>query len=203
LLSSQKSAIERAMPENLASMMPETGAPRTQVLSGMHETERGRSSGSWAYWAIPAAIIAGAALYLLPLNETDRTAQTVNNAARDAQQNSSVPMPVGANKAVGLQNDILTGMSRLKVALAKIQDPASAQASVGEIRDISKTFARMKAIAQELTPEERKAVAAAVSSRMPDLNAILDKIGNEGNLSGEAKPAMDTLKTELANLSKA
>jgi hypothetical protein len=199
LLASQKGAIERAMPQGLAGMMPDLAAPRGEMLAGARETGRSASSRNWAYWAIPAAIIAGAALYLLPVRETDRGTQNVDKAAPSPVS----PTPVGANRAVGLQNDILTNISRLQVALARIKDPASAQASVNEIRDISGAFARMKSIAQQLTPEERKAVAAAVSAKMPDLNTILDRIVNEINLGGEAKPAMDTLKTELANLSKA
>ena len=43
-----------------------------------------------------------------------------------------------------------------------------------------------------------------VSPKMSDLNSILDRIIKEINyLSGEAKPAIDTLKTEPADLSKA
>jgi hypothetical protein len=200
LLSSQRGAIERAIPQGLAGLMPGLDFSRVETL---RETRPSRPSGNRAYWLIPALVIAGVALYFLPIDETERAAQTVNKSTKEAQQSTPSPTPVGASKAVGLQNDILTGLSRLKVALARIKDPASAQASVNEIRDISKSFARLKTIAQELSPEERNAVAAAVSARIPDLNTILDKITNEINLSGEAKPAMDTLKTELANLSKA
>lgn len=224
LLEGQKNVIERAMPSGLTALLaaPRSQRPNSSVniretsyATSMRDELRG-SSRSWAYWVLPALIAAGAALYLLPTGEPQRTATQNGRDARPADASQAKPAapistaggmpsptPVGASKAAGLQNDILTGISRLQVALNRIKDPASAQAAVAEIRDISSNFARLKTIALQLSPEERKAVAAAVSARMPDLNMILDRIGNEINLSGEARPAMDTLKTELASLSKA
>jgi len=229
-LGSQKSNIERAIPEGLIGRLadsgvrqpsPETRWPgrETTPATGLRRTAASpspsRSSQSWAYWLVPALIIAGAALYLLPVTEDSRTAQEINRntkaageqaAPKETAQTETLKAKTaapGGSTAVTLQDDILSNIGRLQTALQTIKDPASAQAAVGEIREISDRFARLKSVAQQLSPEARKSVAAAVSARMPDLNTILDRIGNEINLSGEAKPAMDTLKVELANLTKA
>lgn len=221
MLLSQKSAIERNMPQGFAGLLPDaaprsSGGMRDSAPDASYRPAAARASASggsrnWVYWLLPALIIAGAALYLLPAGDEARTAQDINKstmaqskpAPSPAMGGMPSPTPVGASKAAGLQNDILTTISRLQVALNRIKDPASAQASVAEIRDISGQFAKLKSIAQELSPDERKAVAAAVAAKMPDLNTIFERIGTEINQSGEAKPAMDTLKIQLANLSKA
>ncbi len=58
-------------------------------------------------------------------------------------------------------------------------------------------------MAQQLTPEARKALAAAVSRRVPDLNGLIDRIGtSQMELGGESKPAMDSLKSQLVGITK-
>ncbi len=208
LLQSQRSNIERAMPAGVARMIDLETPPfmRTaEPARAYGESSAMRSQLRWVYWVLPAVIAAGAALYFLSNGNETQTAEGVNPASNKAAARGPIasPAPVGASQAAGLQSDILTAIARLQVALQKIKDTASAQAAAGELKDISRQFARLKSIAQQLTADERKAVAASVSARAPDLNSLIDRIGSKVTLSGEAKPAMDTVKTELANLSKA
>ncbi|MFT4078992.1 DUF937 domain-containing protein [Rhodomicrobium sp.] len=233
LLVSQKGDFERAIPSASAIRAGQEIPQETRSTSHIRQGKSASTGGSanLAYWLLPALIIAGAALYFWPNeNRVQQEAEQINRntrttapeakigeptttrtgeAGRNAAINdSTAPLPpqpsqVAGTSAVALQNDILTNISRLQTALGRIKDSGSAQAAIGEIRDISDRFASLKTRAQELTPEARQALALAVQQRVPDLNSTLDRIGNEINLGGEAKPVLDTLKNELAKLSKA
>ncbi|ADP70237.1 hypothetical protein Rvan_0961 [Rhodomicrobium vannielii ATCC 17100] len=236
MLVSQKGEFERAIPSASAGRPVQDTPHEARSSSPAHHQRTAAAGGTnWAYWLLPALIIAGAALYFWPNENKVQEAQQINRNTRmvtpapesatgsapsatpfpsrtDTQQsatnNSAAPMPpqqsvVAGTSAVALQNDILDNITRLQAALNRIKDTGSAQAAIGEIRDISDRFASLKSKAQELTPEARQALAQAVQQSVPNLNSTLDRIGNEINLGGEAKPVMDTLKNQIANLSKA
>ncbi len=223
LLADQRGNIERAMPAGVARNLASAEArPLNQPTSQPASSDRFRrpavtaepktSSRSWAYWLIPALIAAGVAVYLLPQQEQTRTAQDVNKttggtatAGKDTAQLSpsqAQPSPSTPPTAASLETDILSNISRLRASLQNIKDTASAQGALGDIKDISAQLGRIKAMAQQLSPEARKAIAATVASRVPDLNGLIDRIGNEVNLSSDVKPAMDNLKSELLSISK-
>jgi hypothetical protein len=225
LLSAQRDNIERAMPAGIArSLLSAEGRTFSQpTASGLFRrpapaTEQRAASRSWAYWLLPALIVAAAAAYFLPQQEETRTAQdakpTQGPVAKDGGQLqpapqrevTAAPVPTNApalgNTANTLENDIVANISRLRASLQNIKDSGSAQAAVGELKDISAQFGRLKVMAQQLAPEARKALAAAVAARVPDLNGLIDRIGSETNFSGEAKPAIDSLKFELLSISK-
>jgi hypothetical protein len=107
-----------------------------------------------------------------------------------------------APSAAALENDIVANIGRLRSSLQNIKDTGSVQGSLNELRDISAQFGRLKALAQQLPQEARKTLAAAVAARVPDLNGLIDRLGNDVNAGGDAKPAMDTLKSELLSISK-
>jgi hypothetical protein len=235
LLTSQRGNIERAMPASIARRLKESevrpAVLRQTTASGGRQATAGnipsQSSGNWAYWLLPALILAGAALYLLPARDDSRTVQEINQSTTAGVQQASAketaqvappaqrelqPAPVSTSATIvssaastpaTLENDILANISRLRAALQTVKDPASAQAALGELKAISDRFGRLKSVAQQLSPESRKALATAIANRVPDLNGLIDRIGSEFNLSGDAKPAMDTLKSDLASLSKA
>ncbi len=240
LLASQRSNIEPAMPAGalLSQHGSETRSSRQAApTTGYGEPVPSASASQvgWAYWLLPALIIAGAALYLLPADDERKTAQEINQTTTSASQQGAAkdtaqlsppvqrelqPSPVSTmtpatapsagqgvqSTSATLENDILANIFRLRASLQTIKDPASAQAALGDLRDISDRFTKLKVVAQQLSPETRKALAAAVASKVPDLNSLLDRINNEMNWTGEAKPAMDTLKntlkSDLTSLSK-
>ncbi len=219
LLAGQKSDIERAMP---AGFVPdiEPRPPVRQDTGGATPSSESASAGKSvrqdrARWLFPALLIVAAAVYFLQKPEETKTAQEINQSTTTVAQQAPAKetAQIGAAStaketapvtAATLENDIETNIERLRVALPKVSDPASAQAAVSEIRDVSNRLAQLKSAAEQLSAEARKSVSDAVSARMSELNKLLDRIMKEINyLSGEAKPAIDTLKTKLADLSKA
>jgi len=184
LLVSQKADIERALPAGLltpvASEQPRPAVRQTAPSANAgYKSASSSSSQGWANWILPALLIAAAAFYFLP---QQKTAQEI---------------------AASLQNDIGAGIERLRVALPKVSDPLTAQSAVSEIKDVSKRLAELKTAALQLPAEAQKTVSDALSAKISELDAIIDRITKQINyLSGEAKPAIDTLKTELGNLSK-
>ncbi|MGO8953714.1 MAG: DUF937 domain-containing protein [Rhodomicrobium sp.] len=223
LLSSQRETIERAIPAGVARRLQDAGMrPASQpVAAGSFRrpaasAPQASSSRSWAYWLLPALVAAAAVLWLLPAPQQTRTVQDINrNTTTIAKDTAAIapavpreqqPAPATtamAPASVTLENDLVSNIARLRNALQTIKDPGSAQAALGELKEITAQFGHLKAMAQLLSPEARKALAAAVAARVPDLNGLIDRIGSDANLSGEAKPAMDSLRSELVSISKA
>jgi hypothetical protein len=214
LLASQRDNIERAIPPGVARRLEDTEAQIPQAgRAGTFNRPAARPqdpSRNWAYWLLPALIAAGAALYLLPAQHETRTAQEINKNTNAAAKDTAAPQretqtaatPPAANIAANLENDIVANIARLRTSLQTIKDPASSQAALGELKDISGRFGRLRAQAQQLPLEARKAIAAAVAAKVPDMNSLIDRMGAQMNVSEEAKPAMDNLKSDLVSISK-
>jgi hypothetical protein len=216
LLSSQRDNIERAIPPGVARRLEDAEirqAPQP-VPAGRFSrpaaTPVSSTSRNWAYWLLPALIAAGAALYLLPTQQESRTAQDINKNTNIAAKDTAAPQrdlqttaaPPAVNTAATLENDIVANIARLRTSLQTIKDPASSQAALSELKEISSQFSKLRALAQQLPLETRKAIAAAVAARVPDMNSLIDRMGTQLNLSEEAKPAIDNLKSELVSISK-
>jgi len=147
----------------------------------------------WTKWLLPAVLIVAAAVFFLQKGKETGTAQSTAPAM---YQDSTKINPATL--------EIIANIERLRVALPKVSDPASAQAAVREVREVSSRLAQLKSSAQQLPSEARKSVSDALSTKVTELNLLLERILKEIDyLSGEAKPAIDTLKTELANFAKA
>ncbi len=199
LLSSQRENIERALPAGMARRLLDDGArPASQPANTQRRAASipPRPAQSWAYWLLPAMILAGAAIYLLPSRVEKGAVDEANKTPVAARQTAQVsPAPT-------LENEIVANIGRLRAALQNVKDPGSAQASLTELKNISDQFDRLKVAARQLTPENRKALAATVASRVPDLNNLIDRVGTDQNLGSVAKPDMDTLKATLVGFSK-
>ncbi len=222
MLAAQRDNIRRAMPSGIAPSLPDSDLRPANDPVAPQAFRRGSvspapssSSRSRTFWLLPALILAGLALYLLPIREENRTAQDVNNKTTTVAK-TTAPLPSAQEPAPAatvtaasestpatLENDIVANIARLRASLQTIKDPATAKAALGEIKDISAQFDRLKGMAQQLSPEARKTLAASVASRVPDLNGLIDRIGSQMEFSGEAKPAMDSLKSELVDITKA
>ncbi len=220
MLAAQRDNIRRAMPSGVAQSLldsdlrPANEPVAPQAFRRSTPPVQSSSSSHRLFWLLPALILAGLAIYLLPIKEETRTAQDVNNKAATESKTTAAlpsaqePAPVSTVTAAAeptpatLENDIVANIARLRASLQTIKDPATATAALGEIKDISAQFGRLKGIAQQLSPEARKTLAAAVASRVPDLNGLIDRLGSQTEFSGEAKPAMDSLKFELVGITK-
>ncbi len=209
LLASQRGNIERSLPAGVARRLEDaevqdTRRPAAAQRGYMQEREAPSASGRWAYWLLPALILAGLAAYLLPWSRETKTTQEatrtapVTTPAQPVGETPAVPRPVAS-----LEDDIVSNVSKLRTALQGIKDPATAQTALPELRDIASRFSKLKAQAQLLTPESRKALATAISNRIPDLNTLFDRFTAEPSLVGDAKPTIDSVRTELNGLAKA
>jgi hypothetical protein len=201
LLTSQQGNIERAMPAGVARRLEDAGireVPQqaTQRAVPVRDTASQGAPGRWAYWILPALIIAGLAAYLLPWRE--RETKTTQEATRTAPA-----QPTPTRTAAILEDDIVSTVGRLRSVLQDIKDPASAKAALPDLRDIEARFAKLKTQVQQLPADSRKTLATAISNRIPDLNTLFDRLSNEPSLVGDAKPTLDSVRTELNGLAKA
>lgn len=201
LLTSQQGNIERAMPAGVARRLEDAGiqeVPPAAMQRGapMRTPASPSSQGRWAYWILPALIIAGIAAYLLPWRE--RETKTTQEVTRTAPV-----QPTPTRTAAILEDDIVSNVGRLRSVLQGIKDPSSAQAALPDLRDIEGRFAKLRTQVQQLPPESRKALAVAITTRIPDLNTLFDRLTAEPSLVGNAKPTLDSVRTELNGLAKA
>jgi len=210
LLSSQRDNIQRAIPPGVARRLEDAEAQQARPSGFQRPAAVSQSSASrsWAYWLLPALIVAAAALYLLPSQQETRTAQDINKNTNTAAKDTGAPQrelqtaATSPNTAATLENDIVANIARLRTSLQTVKDPASSQAALRDLNEISEQFGKLRVQAQQLSLETRKAIAAAVAARVPDMNSLIDRMGAQLNVSDEAKPAMDKLKSELVSISK-
>lgn len=226
LVTGQKSSFERALPPALVQTVADRPAPR-QVTPAATSSPviTGASAGSttsqdWSRWLLPALVVAAAAFYFLQKREDAKTAQApVQSEVTVPQASQPQAAPQAAAKetaakeaaaketapvtAAALENDITATLERLRIALPKVTEPASAQAAVNEIREISSRLAQLKSESLRLSAEAAKPVSAALSAKLAELNAALEQVIKQINfVNDEEKPVIDKLKTELGSLLK-
>ena len=221
LVTSQKSGFERALPAAFIQTVadrpsPSPATPAATTSPVFKGAPAGKTaSQDWSRWLLPALVVAAAAFYLLQKREDAKTAQTpvqseviVPQAAQPQAVPQEAPKEAAAKEtapltAAALENDIGAALERLRVALPKVTEPASAQAALNEIREISSRLAQLKSESQHLSAEVTKPVSEALSAKLAELNTALEQIIKHINfVNNEEKPAIDRLKTELGSLLK-
>ena len=220
LVTSQKSSFERALPpafiQTVASRPApdQTKAPAASSSPVVTEATAGNTARlDRASWLLPALAATAVAVYFLQKPEETKTAQTPVQSevtVPQAAQPQTAPQEAAGTRetaaketapvnAAALENGIETTLERLRIALPKLSEPASAQAAVNEIRELSTKLAQLKSESQHLSAEAAK----PISAKLAELNAALEQIAKQIKfIDDEEKPALDKLKAELGSLLK-
>ena len=212
LLASQKDNIAAALPPGFSSLLGGTGlldalggAARTAAAAG-NEAARTASSAAravgdtsrraagtaasrnWLYWLIPIAAIAALLIYFF---------------GRQAEQVVQQSVPPAQSLLVGgldLGKQVTDSIASLRTTLNGVTDAASAQAALPKIREVTAQIDKVDGMIGQLSPEQRKLLAALVNPVMPALNQLFDKVLAIPGVAELLKPTIDTVKAKLAAL---
>jgi hypothetical protein len=217
LLASQKEQIAQALPNGMGELLDRTGLSSglesaaaqarrattaatgqfTQYTSPPRErADRGATFGipNWAYWALPLLALGGLLWYLL--GRPAQHEQVAQEPAPPVQQSQNVI--VGG---VDVKNTIGDSITDLRTSLQGVTDVASAQAALPKLEAAKTRIDKMSNLVGQLTPDQRKVVAAVVAPAMPVINRLTDKVLDIPGVGDVLRPTIDPVKTKLADLS--
>jgi hypothetical protein len=212
LLASQKEQIAQALPSGMGELLDRTGLSSglesarratteatgqfTQYTSPPRErANRDTTFGipNWAYWALPLLALGGLLWYLL-----GRPAEHERVAQEPAPAAQSQGVTVGG---VDIKNTIGDSLSDLRTSLQGVTDVASARAALPKLEAARTQIDRVSSLVGQLTPDQRKVVAAAIAPAMPAINRLTDKVLEIPGVGDVLRPTIDPVKTKLADLS--
>ncbi len=177
-----------------------TGRAAQYASSGAYAlgnaSQRAAASGApnWMYWAIPLVLIAGGGLwYLMNHGSEEQVTEQVTRPATTAQ--SAVVGGIDIGKQLG------DSLNSVRTSLQDVTDGASATAAVPRLREATAQVDKVNSLLAQLSADQRKTVTGVAASANATLNQSFDKVLAIPEVSQELKPAIDTLRTKLADLS--
>jgi hypothetical protein len=233
LLSSQKDQIAAAIPSGLANQLGGTGlldvlgkgaaglgrvggaAERTVASASEAAQAMGHAASSqaaraaakqWPLWLVGLAILAGLAWYLIARDTGEKVAeQTPPRTAQSEPAGGTVGLatPSLAVGGVNLASQVNASVGALRTALSDISDVRSAESALPKIRDAKAQLDRVSALAEQLPPDGRRALARLVATAMPAINGLCDKVLAMPGVAGVARPTIDELRARLDALATA
>jgi hypothetical protein len=217
LLASQKDQIAEALPGGFDRLMAGTGlldslggaaagAPTGQASqfassaarrasgAGRRATDAARSGAPiWAYWVIPLAVLAALLWYLIG-ERTEQVSQQATPPAATTAQN----VVVGG---VDVGKQLTDNVASARGALQGITDVASAMAAIPKLQEATAEIEKVNGMLGQLSGDQRKLLDGLVASASATLNQPLDKALAIPGVADVLNPAVDTLRTKLADLS--
>ena len=101
---------------------------------------------------------------------------------------------------IDVSKQVTDSIANLRSSLGGVTDVASAQAVLPKLRDITTQIDQVDGLIGQMTPEQKKLLAGIVSSLMPTLNQLFDKVLAIPGVSDVLKPTIDLIKAKLAML---
>jgi hypothetical protein len=147
---------------------------------------------TWAYWAIPLLLAAGIVWYAVGRG-TDQVAQSTPPAVPAVQ--SVMVGGVDVGKQLG------DSLNSLRSELQGITDVASARAALPRVQTATAQVEKVNGMLGQLSADQRKTIAGMTAPAMASLSQLFDKVLAIPGVGAVLKPAADTLKTRLADLS--
>jgi len=219
LLASQKEQIAQALPNGMSELLDRAGlstgleslrgaaaqagraaTAATQFPQYTSSRERERASRdttfgipNWAYWALPLIALGGLLWYLL-----GRPAEHEQVAQQPTPSAQSQSVTVGG---VDIKNTIGDSLSDLRASLQGVTDAESAKAALPKLEAAKTQIDKVSTLVGQLTPDQRKIVAAVVAPAMPTINRLTDRVLEIPGVGEVLRPTIDPVKTRLADLS--
>ncbi|HLK81826.1 MAG TPA: DUF937 domain-containing protein [Xanthobacteraceae bacterium] len=223
LLASQKEEIAQALPAGMGQVLESSGlsagiesvrgaaAQAGRAATGQFAQyaarptgtanargPRGSTSGAWnwAYWAIPLLVLGGLLQFLFgpaPHRQERLTQQAPAPEATAPGQN----VVVGG---VDVKNTLGDSIADMRASLQSITDVDSAKGALPKLEAAKNQIEKVSSLAGQLTPDQRKIVAAVVAPAMPTIDRLSDKVLEMPGVGDVLRPTIDPMKTKLAEL---
>jgi len=221
LLASQKDNIAKAMPPGFSNLLSGTGllekfgmagtataaageatraassTARAVSTAGQRAAGAATSSGipSWLYWLLGAIAAALVAWFLVGNFLVGNRTQPVAEQSSDATQSTVVD-------GVNIRTQLGDSLAGLRTTLEGVTDADSARAALSKLQVVVTQFDNVAGLVRRLSPDQRKIAAGLVSTLMPTLNQLFDKVLALPGVSVVLKPTIDSVKASLAMINE-
>ena len=191
------------------TQMQDTARATTAAATRQATATRGLSS--WWPWIIAALVVlALLAYYWYGIRGVEQVAEPETPpATRPAPAAPETPAPAvepAQNLKVGdvdLGERVTAFFDGAKETLQGITDTASAQAALPKLEEMRTNVDQMSDLAGQLPSEGKQALAGRVSSAMPALLELIDKVMAIPGVSDVLKPVVDPMRAKLESLAQA
>src|SRR5262249_14516682 len=141
---------------------------------------------NWLYWLIPLLAIVALLIYFF-----------AKPAEQVVQQGApTIPSLTVGGLDIGRQGT--DSVTNLRTALGGITDAASGRAPLPKLQEVTAHIEKVDGLLGQLSPEQRKVLAAMVNPLMPPLNQLFDKVLAIPGVAELLKPTIDALRAKLA-----
>ena len=89
----------------------------------------------------------------------------------------------------------------MRTSLQGVTDAESAKAALPKLEAARTQIDKVSSLVGQLTPDQRKVVAAVVAPAMPTINRLTDRVLEIPGVGEVLRPTIDPVKTKLADLS--
>jgi len=196
-------AAASATVNRIGSASERTVARASQAASGV----RSSAMSQLPFWVLALVILAGLAWYFLSSHSGEQVAEqtrpTATPPAEQARATTGLATPNLTVGGVDLAKQVNASVGDLSAALTGITDAASAQAAVPKIQEATAELNKLNALAAQLPPDSRRALAGVVAAATPAIYRLCDKVVAMPGVGAVAKPSIDEVRTLLDTLTRA
>jgi hypothetical protein len=184
---------------------------RTTTAAATRQATATRGLSSWWPWIIAALVVlALLAFYWYGIRGGEQVAEPETPpATQPAPAAPETPAPAvepAQDLKVGdvdLGERVTTFFDGAQETLQGITDAASAQAALPKLEEMRTNVDQMSDLADQLPSEGKQALAGRVSSAMPALLELIDKMMAIPGVSDVLKPVVDPMRAKLESLAQA
>jgi hypothetical protein len=186
------------------------------AMSNTASTYAPRSvASSWPLWVLAFAVLAGIVWFFAARDTDEKVAEQTQPRATQPAPAPRAAVAPSRDQTVGLATpDLMAGgvnladqvnssVAALRTTLAGITDATSAEAAVPRIRDAKAQLDRVSALAEQLPPDGKRALARLIAAAMPAINGMCDKVLAMPGAGNVARPVIDDLRVRLNSLASA
>lgn len=220
LLAFQKDNIAKSMPPGFSNLLSGTGLLEKFGMAGTATAAAGeatraasstaravstagqRAAGAatsgiptWLYWLVGAIAAALVAWFLVGNFLLGNRTQPVAEQSSDATQSMVVD-------GVNIRTQLGDSLAGLRTTLQGVTDADSARAALPKLQEVVNQFDNVAGLVRRLSPDQRKIAAGLVSTLMPTLNQLFDKVLALPGVSVVLKPTIDAVKASLATITE-
>lgn len=228
LLASQKDHIASALPSSLATYLHDNGlmdmvdgnirrgaqsasaaasaAARGTADMGQAAIAASRQAAAatpqmatWPFWLAGLAILAGLGWMYMAGRDGMRVAEETSRPAPRETVGSGTPNQTAAE----LTGQLVKSVEGMKTTLQGISDPASAQAAMPKLQQMTADLDKLNNATAQLPPQARSLVAAQMAGLMPAFNQLCDRVLAIPGVANIAQPLIDLMRTRLRTMSQA
>ena len=213
LLASQKDQIASALPSGLATYMRDSGLVGAASAAGQRTADMGEAAmiasrqaaaatsqqmPTWPFWLAGLAILAGLGWMYTANRDNAQVAETRRPVTTTIETTGAGTPNQTAAELTGQLTRSVEGM---RTTLQGITDPASAQAAMPKLQQMTADLDKLNAVTTQLSPETRSLVASQVAGLMPTLNQLFDRVLATPGVASIAQPLIEAMRTKLSTMS--